>query len=373
MADFTEATKAVSNELACSGCGAILKFKPGTLHLACEYCGAKNEIASPEAAGKVEELSLSEYLQHNFDREEKFTAMAVRCEGCGAAFTLDASISSDQCPFCGVVVVVKSGSVATFHKPQYVLPFGIDHTKAMQNFARWIKSLWFAPSDLKLYGYRAEKLNGMYLPFWTFDCNTDSSYTGQRGEHYLVNETYTATENGKSVERIRQVQRTRWYPAQGNVSNTFDDLLIEATGSLNKQKLRALEPWDLKGLMPYNDKYLSGYRTETYATDVKTGYEEAKQRMEPVISEAIKEDIGGNEQRIHHVSITYRNPTFKHILLPVWMSCFRYKGKVYQFLVNAQTGEVQGDRPFSAIKIALAVMAGVAIAILIWWLSDKNN
>jgi LSD1 subclass zinc finger protein len=373
MSDFVEATKRVNEELACQGCGAMLKFKPGTLNLTCEYCGAANEIAPVEEAGKVQELNLADFLAKNFEREETFTAASVKCESCGATSTLDPAVSSDKCPFCAMPLVVKSGTTSTLHKPHYVLPFGIDHDNAKKNFAHWIKRLWFAPNDLKHYADRAERLNGMYLPFWTFDCTTDSNYSGQRGEDYHVTERYTAHENGKSVTRTRQVRKTRWYPAHGKVSNAFDDVLIEATTSLNKNKLRSLEPWDLKNLMPYNDKYLSGFRTETYTTDVKAGFEEGKERMELVIRDTIRKDIGGDRQLIHSISTAYHNPTFKHVLLPVYLSAFRYKDKAYQFLVNARTGEVQGDRPYSTVKITLAVLAGLIVAFVIWWFTKDQN
>jgi LSD1 subclass zinc finger protein len=371
MSDFTEATQSINDELACAGCGALLKFKPGTHHLACEYCGAKNEIARPEATGELYEISLDDFLANNFHAEEKIEVAIVRCGNCGASTTFDPKISSDKCPFCASSLVVKSGTTATLHKPQYILPFGIDDKKAAINFARWLKALWFAPNDLKHYADSANRLAGMYLPYWTFDCTTDSSYSGQRGENYTENETYTAVENGRNVQRTRQVVKTRWYSASGRVRNTFDDVLIEATTSLRKDKLRALEPWDLRNLVAYDDRYLSGFRTETYAVDVKGGYQEAKGVMEPRIHATIRADIGGDQQMIQYVSTTYHNPTFKHILLPVWLSAYRYNNKVFQFIVNARTGEVQGERPYSAIKITLAVIAFIAIVLFIIVLGDK--
>lgn len=372
MGNFTEATNAINTELACQSCGAILKFKPGTQHLTCEYCGAEQEITQPETQGEIQEISLDEFLARNFEQEEKMTVAAVKCEGCGATSTLDPNISSDKCPFCASTLVIKTGSTASIHKPQYVLPFAIDDNKAMLNFRSWLKSLWFAPNDLKKYGDQANKLNGMYLPFWTFDCATTTSYTGQRGEDYYVSESYTTTENGQTVTRTRQVRKTRWYPASGTVANDFDDILIEATRSLPQPKLRALEPWDVKNLVPYNDKFLSGFRTETYVVDVKNGYAQAKQRMEPIITDTIHRDIGGDRQIVHYTSTTYQNPTFKHILLPVWLSAYRYNNKVYQFLINARTGEVQGERPYSAIKIALAVIAAIIAIIFIITLTGNK-
>jgi hypothetical protein len=214
-------------------------------------------------------------------------------------------------------------------------------------------------------------LKGIYLPYWTFDSRTHSSYSGARGEHYWTTETYTAHENGKSVTRTRQVRRTNWYPASGSVANTFDDILVAATSSLPSNKLQALEPWDVKNFVQYNDKYLSGFRTEMYTVDLKNGFNEAKIRMEPVIRQSICHDIGGDEQRIDHVRTSYHNPTFKHVLMPVYVSAFKYQNKVYQFIVNARTGEVQGQRPYSAVKIALAVIGGLLLIVLIALLSQS--
>mgnify|MGYP001806500899 CR=1 FL=1 len=366
MSNFTESTKAINLELACQSCGALLKFKPGTRHLACEYCGAQNEIAQPDVEGKIEETPLEDFLANNFDKEDQIEVATVKCDGCHAISSFDPKTSSDKCPFCASPLVIQSGTTSSMHKPQYVLPFGIDETKARQHFATWLKSLWFAPNDLKHYADRAGKLSGMYLPYWTFDCSTDTSYTGQRGEHYYVTENYTTIENGKSVNRTRQVQKTRWYPASGHVNNVFDDLLIEATTSLKKDKLRALEPWDMKNLVEYNDKYLSGFRTETYQVEIRTAYQQAKQRMEPIIEQSIRQDIGGDTQMIHFTNSTYKDPTFKHILMPVWISAYRFNNKLYQFLINARTGEVQGDRPYSAVKITFAILGGLALLAIIY-------
>ncbi|MBV9774716.1 MAG: hypothetical protein JO040_12240, partial [Gemmatimonadetes bacterium] len=80
-------------------------------------------------------------------------------------------------------------------------------------------------------------------------------------------------------------------------------------------------------------------------------------------------DIGGDEQRIHSTDTRYDDVTFKHILLPVWISAYRYREKVYRRLVNARTGEVQGERPWSWIKIALLVLfvaALVIVGVVLW-------
>ena len=88
----------------------------------------------------------------------------------------------------------------------------------------------------------------------------------------------------------------------------------------------------------------------------------AAQRAEPEIEAAIRRDIGGDEQRIYSVDVDYRDIRFRHVLLPVWLAGYRYREKNYIFTVNARTGEVQGERPWSAWKIALLAAAIALIA-----------
>ena len=71
--------------------------------------------------------------------------------------------------------------------------------------------------------------------------------------------------------------------------------------------------------------------------------------------------IGGDEQRISEIKTRYDAITFKHLLLPVWLLAYRYHDKSYQIFINAVTGEVQGERPYSFWKIFLTVLLAVGI------------
>jgi hypothetical protein len=217
-----------------------------------------------------------------------------------------------------------------------------------------VNSRWFAPNRLKQAARLKDRVSGIYVPYWTYDSNTTAHYTGQRGEHYYVT---VGSGNNQRTE-----QRTRWYSASGTVYNAFDDVLVVAGTSLPEKYVAELDPWDLEHLVPYTDDFLSGFRAETYHLSLGDGFEVAKQIMDPTIRSTVCADIGGDEQRIDSLDVAYQEVTFKHILLPVWVSAYQYGGKVYRFLVNARTGEVQGERPYSAIKIAFAVLLGLAIA-----------
>jgi len=83
--------------------------------------------------------------------------------------------------------------------------------------------------------------------------------------------------------------------------------------------------------------------------------------MREGIRRTVRRDIGGDEQRIMSMRTQWEDLKFKYILLPVWVASFRYRDKVYRFLVNARTGEVQGERPYSAWKITFLVLAILAV------------
>jgi hypothetical protein len=160
--------------------------------------------------------------------------------------------------------------------------------------------------------------------------------------------------------------RIRWRPASGVVGRAFDDTLVVGSRSIPRPLAEALEPWDLHGLVAYDDEYLSGFMAERYQVDVREGWTRARQRMELVIRSDVERDIGGDHQRIHTLDTTHRDITFKHVLLPMWICSYRYRGEIYRFLVNARTGEVQGQRPWSAVKIGLAVALGLIVAFVIF-------
>ncbi|MBN1513158.1 MAG: primosomal protein N' (replication factor Y) - superfamily II helicase, partial [Phycisphaerae bacterium] len=254
-------------------------------------------------------------------------------------------------------------------RPKSLLPFRVAREQARSGVLGWIKSRWFAPNAFKKFARMDSRLNGMYLPHWTYDCNTTSDYVGQRGDYYWETETYTAREGGRTVTKTRQVRKIRWSHAAGTVSNTFDDVLVVASHSLPKEHVIRLEPWDLESLVCYGDEYLSGFLAESYQVDLEQGFEVAKGIMQPEIERSVRHDIGGDEQRIFSVDTAYDDITFKHLLLPVWITAYRFRDRVYRVLVNGRTGEVQGERPWSWIKITLFVLfllvvAGAAIVLL---------
>jgi hypothetical protein len=184
---------------------------------------------------------------------------------------------------------------------------------------------------------------------------------------------YTDSDDqGRPVQRTRQVQRTRWTPAAGKVSRRFENVLVVATRSISERRLDALKPWDLESLCAYEPAYLSGFKAQRYQVELPAGFDRAKGVMQAAIEQDAARDIGGDEQRVDNVDTEYSDTTFRHLLLPVWIGAYQFQSKVFQVVVNARTGEVQGERPYSAWKIAALVGAILFILAILLLLRSQN-
>jgi DNA-directed RNA polymerase subunit RPC12/RpoP len=359
----------------CEQCGAQLRFAPGQTRLVCDHCGHVQEIpvaAAPTRARALQELDLAKGLRDDLSERDMVELRTTTCPNCGAVVEIHGATHATECPFCATPVVLDTGTTRHI-KPQALIPFALTETEARKAMTAWLGSLWFAPNTLLEYARKGRAMNGVYVPFWTFDAATASRYTGQRGEYYYETRTVQVRVNGKMQTRQERVRHTRWYPASGHVAREFDDVLVMASHSLPARLGNELTPWDLGALVPYGPEYLAGFQAEGYTVGLAEGHGEARQRMAAVILQDVRRDIGGDEQRVHDVDTRWSEETFKHILLPVWMAAYKYNGKSYRFLVNGQTGEVQGERPWSIWKIAFAVLVVGLLALGAYYLSEQQG
>jgi hypothetical protein len=325
----------------------------------------------PSIPDHISELDYLAYVNQLPAGDAVHEILTVHCTNCGAETTMPPDATAELCPFCGGGIVA-TGSSNKAIRPQGLLPFKISQKQSVESFQRWVAGLWFAPSALKK---RAEcaQIHGVYIPAWTYDADTNSDYVGERGEHYWETETYTETDSqGQTVQRTREVQRTRWWPASGTVQNQFDDLLVMATRTLPRKHLDRLEPWDWPSLMPYDDAFLSGFTAESYQVPLSEGFDVAKQMMRPAIERTACQDIGGDEQRVLSINTEYQDVTFKHLLLPVWISAYQFGERTFRFMINARTGEVQGERPYSFWKIAALVVSILLVILIIFAIASRN-
>lgn len=339
-----------SINFTCKNCGAPLRFSPLFNALNCEFCHTQESIE--QSMEQIKEYDLKSALRSLNVKDEKEITKSITCNKCAATFSISPYSFSANCPYCNTPAIIDFVKEIT---PQSLLPFQLSQKEAQSAFKQWIGSLWLAPSKLKKFAQGEEQLKGYYLPYWTYDANTHTYYQGQRGDIYYVNVERTVIVNGRQERRMVQEARIHWTNVAGEVNNHFDDITIGASKSISHTILDNLAPWYTEALVPFNEKYISGFHAEEYTIGLDNGFELAKVKMNAVIRQTIRYDIGGDQQRIMQMQTQYNNTSYKNVLFPVWTASFKWKGKTYNYAINAQTGKVTGERPYSWLKIAAIV------------------
>jgi len=361
--------RAAGRTFPCPKCGADLTFDPRQQELACPYCGNMQPIALEEGADVVEQ-DLEAALQACAARRREEQGLAtgtqeITCTSCGGTVQFVGTLTASACPYCATPIE-RAGVHDSPDRLRVdgVIAFQVEDAAARQSLRGWTKSRWFLPSELARDGIQGAFV-GVYLPFFTFDAFTANRFSGMRGEHY-----YVTVGSGKSRTTV---QRTRWYPVAGEFRRFFDDRLESAGSGLPEKQMDALEPWPLKGLKPFAPAFLSGFLARTYDLPLEKCFRTARGHMEAELEADVRVRIGGDEQRVLSLDTHWSALTYKHVLLPVWMATYQWKTKPYRVVVNAATGEVQGERPWSALKITGFVLLMAAIAATIFFVAQAAS
>ena len=352
----------------CDRCGADLEFSIGQQSLQCPYCGALKQIEPPTDAPIVERdyiemLDRLKRLREKQAQDDESSTLehAIRCDSCGADVIFQGTLTSTHCPYCACPLQRDNIHDSVKRIPvDGVLPFLVPQTRAAENLRSWVKSLWWAPNEFLRQGANG-KFNGVYLPFFTYDALTDTRYAGQRGDAYFVT---VGEGNNRRTER-----RVRWTFADGDFQRFFDDVMIIAASKQQTDLVQGLEPWPLERMMSFTPEVLAGFFSRTYDVALEDGFRSARQRIESALAAEVRQRIGGDEQQVQSEKTNYSAITYKHVLLPVWLLAYRYHDKTYQVMINAATGGVSGQRPYSWVKITSAVMLAALTIFTIWAIS----
>lgn len=349
-----------TDKFPCKSCGANMIFEPEKGCLSCNYCGSKVDICNEKT--DIKEYGLK--MGKKADDEKWGTGTRVfKCDACGAETILEPHDAAQFCTFCGSSHIVRNDGGEGI-VPESLIPFKIGEKSANELFSAWIRKRYFAPRALKN-SYSMQRLKGVYLPCWTFDSHTSSTYVGEGGTYYYETETKWVTENGKQVQKTEQVRKIRWWPTSGTYSKYFDDVPVNASRNIDANLMSQLEPFDRSALLPYKPEYLSGFLAERYSLGLEEGWERARRVIDTEIDYGVRNKINADVIRNLSISTFYNDSKYKLILLPTWISAYKYKNKSYKFLINGQTGKVTGHSPLSPWKILFISLLGVGIIALI--------
>lgn len=337
----------------CTQCGGEYVFDIDKQAFKCPFCDAKYE---QERRAPIVEHDFSRLDHQNRDAVWNGQTQTIGCSSCGAEIVVPAEVTALACPCCGSSQVLRGKQEAGI-PPDAVIPFRIDKNGAGEVFRRWISRRFWAPNMLKTL-FQQDKLKPVYLPYWTFDADTDCPYTAQGGEVYYV--------TVGSGDKKRTERRVRWYNVRGRIQHFFDDILVNAQ-KIKHKFLSKLENFNTKDAKPFSIEYLSGFAAEKYTVPPSDAYVTAQEKMKHELESMAASEVlrRYDEVRGICVSPSFLNVKYKHLLVPVWFTAFYYQDKLYELAINAQSGAVAGQYPKSKVKIAIAVALGVIAAAVI--------
>ena len=378
MTESPERTK----KYPCPQCGAELVFSASKQRMVCNYCGYEAPTDETGSAAEVQTQTVVDEARVEIVEEHDLSAglalvdateawgtetRSFKCSSCNATLTVEPHVTATACPFCGSHHVLATEQSARIIQPESLIPFAVDQRTAIAAFRSWLGRGWFRPNQVKRIARNAEaRVQGIYLPFWTFDAQTFSRWHAEAGYYYYVTERYTVTVDGKPQVRTRQVRRVRWRPASGTHDEFFDDVLVFATRSIDERILQRIYPYDTGQLVPYRPQYLAGWRAEEYQIELGEAWKMGQQVIADRLRAACAAEVPGDTHRNLHVQTQFRDTTYKHVLLPVWLASYRYRNKVYNFMVNGQTGKVKGEAPVSVWKVILTILIVLALLAAIY-------
>lgn len=335
----------------CPNCGANQAYSAADQTLTCTACGyrevPKQEVVGKRAAEfefKVETLQQS---AQGWGVERKEMA----CQNCGAVLNLPPDMMTHDCPFCLSNFVVQQKAAQDVLRPTYLIPPKVADQAARERVKAWLGSSWMTPRTLSS-GAVLDRFTPLYLPFWTFDARTAADWKAEVGH------TYT-TGSGKNRRT-----HTVWRWKNGHVDLTIDDLLVSGTKRVSEIILGKMDNFSTSDLVQYDPVFLAGISTLAYERDLQAAWEMGRQKMRDRTKDACYKQINSSKVRNFSMQMDFDDESWRYVLLPVYVSTYKFEDRTFQLLVNGQTGQVGGQRPVDWLKVGLAVAGIIILAIL---------
>lgn len=348
----------------CPCCGGQITFDSSLQKMKCPYCDTTFDVQAfkeEEEAPKdtQEEIHWEEYNHQSgsgdWQTGEAENLVTYTCNSCGGQVVGDKTTGATSCPYCGNSVIVAESFQGMF-RPDYVIPFKVDKNAAKAALARHLKGKFFLPKPFKDQN-RIEKITGLYVPFWLFNCDVDADirYRATRVSHWSdSNYNYT---------------RTDYYSLYRSGSLAFDSVPVDGSSKIEDSFMESIEPFDYSQAVSFQTAYLAGYLSDRYDVDAEASKPRANERIRNTTTSLFGSTAMGYATCVpSHVDIRSSQNSISYALLPVWILNTKYHDKTYTFAMNGQTGKFIGDLPCDWKKfwgIYAAILGSTALVLLL--------
>lgn len=325
----------------CPNCGAAVPFDPNTQKLVCEHCGSEYETDALDSYNRLIQESREDSLDWGELNMEQLAGEGMQsfvCPSCGGSVTADASTGATCCPYCGNPLIAPK-AFAGMLLPDLVIPFKLDKKAAQERFEQFLRNKKALPNDFKPQRV-LEKIQGLYVPYWLFDCDAQAS------ARYLATRTHSHREGDYRVLITDHFYVYR----DGEIS--FNKVPVDASQKLDDELLQSLEPFDYQQAVSFNTAYLSGFLADKYDEEPDNAVLKANERIRNSMLMALGSKVIEYDSVVLDGSWLQLNQAKRsYALLPIYIYSAVYRGKNYRFAMNGQTGRIVGNLPADNKKL----------------------
>lgn len=306
----------------CPKCGGRMSFTPDGQSLQCEYCSRNQRFSAQPGSASEKDFITAMATARGHGRP--LDQQVFHCEGCGCEFILPPNQISVTCVYCGSPHVVSWETEEELLAPDGIIPHAFDQKRAIRILIEWVESNRIKPEK------QVEWPRGVYLPLWTFDLGGGIDYVGET----------IADDDQPSFFRsqARRIRVSDCYPIQVN------DLPIPAARKLSSVFLKLIPTFELRGIRPYDPRYLANWPAEVYDISMAEASLDARAQT----WSRYREDLPNLLPDIKLISTSSAKMTvesFRLNLLPVWVTEISFGGREHLVLINGQNGTVASDLP----------------------------
>jgi DNA-directed RNA polymerase subunit RPC12/RpoP len=334
----------------CPKCGANIAYNVAAGGVACEYCGYTAPVMAKRIGKAADEFEFTLETLSQSTRGWGTQRQILQCESCGAQLSIPDGMLTATCPFCASNQVNVTTSTEESLRPRFLVPFKISTQQTRNITVEWLGKGWLHPNELAA-NTVMQRLSGIYLPFWTFDTRVTADWRAEVG-YEETNRHYNSST--KSWE-TRTTIKWRW--EQGRIQQTVDDFLVPGShpNHISHGILHQINSFDLKDLVAYQPDYLAGWQAQAYETTLTQAWGSAKLTIRENAKKACHQDIPSHHVRNFSMTADFADESWRYILLPVYIATYKFEGKVYQMMINGQTGKIAGQKPVAWWKVWLMI------------------
>ncbi len=341
----------------CPRCSAPLIFDPEGGGMMCEYCDTKfsaedmkEYVSSIEEENATDSYEWEAYTSKNgeWTEDEKSGMRTYVCPSCGGEVIGDENTVATTCPYCGNPTIM-ADNTENVYKPDIIIPFAFTKEQAKEALLKHYKGKWLLPKCFKDTN-KIEEIKGIYVPFWFFDCDTDSIIS------------YNATRVATWSDGDYIYTKTSHYLVRRGGKLSFENIPADGSSKIDDVVMQSIEPFDASGMIDFSANYLSGFFADKYDVD--------SEELMPVINDRVKRSVedtfrstvvGYNTVVTRSSKVDLSHGKIRYGFMPVWLLNTKYKEKLYTFAMNGQTGRLVGDLPVSMGRF-FAFLGGIFAA-----------